>query len=95
LKVLVVPAVNVEEAAGTVSAPFKLRVPAPPDIVITFDAAAEAVNVIPPLAFSVPVVRTTVPTGLPVALDPANVISPETVADPPLMFQAFVVLVVG
>ena len=85
-----VPAVRVDEAAGTVRAPFRLRVPAPPDISITLVAAAEPAKVIPPFAFSVPVVITIFPTRDVVVLVPAKVISPETVAVPALMFHAVV-----
>ena len=39
-----VPAVSVAEAAGMVKAPFRFRMPAPPDMMICFVPAAEAVN---------------------------------------------------
>ena len=88
-------AVSVEEPAGTVSAPFRFKVPAPPDISITLVAAAEAVKVIPPLAFNVPELMTIFPTRVAVAFIPANVIKPETVAVPALMFQAAMTDAVG
>ena len=90
-----VPAVSVEDTAGTVSAPFKFNVPAPPDISITFDAATDPTKVIPELAFSVPVVITIFPTLAAVVLVPANVIRPATVAVPALIFHALVTDAVG
>ena len=89
------PAVRVEDAAGTVSAPFRFKVPAPPDMSITFVAAADAVKVMPPLAFSVPVVITILPTSVVVVFEPAKVIRPETVAVPALIFHAVVTEAVG
>lgn len=90
------PAVKVEESAGTVNAPFKFNTAAPPDISITLVAAAEAVKVIPPFAFKVPVVRVILPILEVVTLAPAKVIRPETVADPELIIhELFLTLVVG
>ena len=90
-----VPAVSVEEAAGTVNAPLRFSVPAPPDISITFEPATEAVKVIPPLAFRVPVVITIFPVRAAVALAPAKLIKPETVAVAALIFHAVVTDAVG
>lgn len=90
-----VPAVRVEERAGTVRAPLRFRFPAPPDITITLVAAAEPTNVIPPLAFRVPVVMTILAMRVIVAFTPAKVIKPETVAVPALMFHAVTTAAVG
>src|SRR6185295_14848847 len=81
-----VPAVNVA-FDGVVSAPLRFSVPAPPDISITLLATVPIdVNVIPPLALNVPEVITMVAILLKL-FEPGKVISPETVADPALIFH--------
>jgi hypothetical protein len=54
---------------------------------ICFVAAADATNVIPPLAFNVPVVIRRTAKFAVFVLDPANVMSPETVAEPALILH--------
>lgn len=60
---------------------------------ITFDAATEVVNVIPPLAFKAPEEILIVAVRVLSVEVPGNEISPETVAVPPSILQAFATFV--
>lgn len=88
-----VPAFKKAEPAGTVSAPFRFRVPVAgaSDISITFVAAGEEMNVMPPLAFSVPdEILIVVMGGLfVVVVVPVKEIKPLTVAVPASILHAF------
>ena len=85
----VVKVVSVEEVAGVVSAPFKFKVPVPPDMSIIFVIAAEEVNEIPPFAFKTPEVMVIAAVFEVFVLDPGNEMSPATVAEPALILHLF------
>ena len=84
-----VPAVNVPPEVN-VNAPFKFNEPAPPLMSITLEAACVPLpeKVIPPLAFNVPVVITIFSVRVAVLFEAGKLIRPDTVAEPPLIFQA-------
>jgi hypothetical protein len=93
LKVLVVPGVSVPTVY--VKAPPRFKVPAPPDISITFDALLPVTITKSPEMVSVPVVIAICAMRLVFVAIPANVTFPPTVDDPALIFQAVVAPPVG
>jgi hypothetical protein len=91
-----VPVSKLHELLGTVKFPRKFNRPAPPDILISLVALADAVNDIPPLAFNSPEVITIRETREAVVLLPVNEIRPVTVAEPAFIFQeSFLLLTLG
>jgi len=90
------PAVSVQELAGIVRAPLRFNRPAPPLMSITLVAEAEPVKVMPLRAFSWPVVMVILEMREVVVVAPLKVMRPVTVAEPALMSQELLrLLVVG